>query len=69
MRVTNTSFPGVLTLPNFDPIIALAYMGDYIASASDGSQRYIAWGDNRDVVTDFLYPQGRADPNVYFARN
>lgn len=67
VRVTNTSFPGVLTLPNFDPIIALAYMGDYIASASDGSQRYIAWGDNRDVVTDFLYPQGRADPNVYFA--
>lgn len=67
-RVTNQSFPGDLTLPNFDPIIAFAYMGDYIADVSDGSQQYIAWGDNRDVVTDFLYPQGRHDPDVFFAK-
>ena len=67
-RVTTTSSPGVLTLPNFDPIIASAYMGDYIANVSDGSHVYIAWGDNRDKVTNALWPAGRNDPNVYFAK-
>ncbi len=67
-RVTNQSFPGVLSLPNFDPIIAQGYMGDYITDVSDGTHQYIAWGDNRNVVTDFLYPQGRNDPDVYFAK-
>jgi hypothetical protein len=66
--VTTTSFPGVLTVPQFDPIIAFGYMGDYIANASDGSHQYFAWGDNRDRVTNYLWPQGRNDPNVYFAR-
>ncbi|MDQ6793993.1 MAG: glycoside hydrolase [Chloroflexota bacterium] len=66
--VTTTSFPGVLTLPQFDPVIAFGYMGDYIANVSDGSRQYFAWGDNRDRVTNFLWPQGRNDPNVYFAR-
>src|SRR5207302_2793086 len=36
-RVTSESFPGVYTLPQFDPIIAFTYMGDYIANVSDGS--------------------------------
>ena len=67
-RVTSQSFPGVYTLPNFDPLIAPAYMGDYITSASDGQHVYMAWGDNRDIVTDFLWPQGRHDPNVFFAK-
>jgi hypothetical protein len=67
-RVTTQSFPGVLTVPQFDPIIALGYMGDYIANVSDGSHQYFAWGDNRNRVTDFLYPHGRNDPNVFFAR-
>lgn len=66
-RVTNQSFPGVLTIPNFDPIIAYTYMGDYISNVSDGTHQYISWGDNRDIVTDFLYPQGRHDPDVFFA--
>ena len=66
--VTTTSFPGVLTVPQFDPIIAFGYMGDYIANVSDGSRQYFAWGDNRDRVTNFLWPQGRNDPNVYFAK-
>ena len=43
-------------------------MGDYIANVSDGSHQYFAWGDNRDTVTDFLYPNGRSDPDVFFAR-
>jgi hypothetical protein len=67
-RVSDQSFPGVLTVPQFDPIIAYGYMGDYIASVSDGSSQYFAWGDNRDIVTNFLWPQGRNDPDVFFAR-
>src|SRR5690348_8823822 len=67
-RVTTQSFPGTLTIPQFDPIIAFGYMGDYIANVSDGSHQYFAWGDNRDTVTGFLYPNGRADPNVFFAK-
>ena len=67
-RVTTQSFPGVLTVPQFDPTIAFGYMGDYIANVSDGSHQYFAWGDNRDTVTNFLYPNGRADPNVFFAK-
>ena len=67
-RVTSQSFPGVYTLPQFDPLIAPAYMGDYIAQASDGQHQFIAWGDNRDIVKDFLGPNGRNDPDVFFAR-
>jgi hypothetical protein len=67
-RVTTQSFPGTLTVPQFDPIIAFGYMGDYIANVSDGSHQYFAWGDNRGTVTDFLYPNGRSDPDVFFAR-
>lgn len=66
-RVTTRSFPGVLNFPQFDPIIAFSYMGDYIANISDGSRLLFAWGDNRDIVHDFLFPNGRNDPNVYFA--
>ncbi len=67
-RVTSQSFPGVFTFPQFDPIIAFTYMGDYIANVSDGSHQYFAWGDNRDIVTNFLWPQGRHDPDVFFAK-
>ncbi|MDQ6709234.1 MAG: hypothetical protein M3Z11_01615 [Candidatus Dormibacteraeota bacterium] len=67
-RVSGQSFPGVFTFPQFDPVIAPAYMGDYIANTSDGTNQYFAWGDNRNIVTNFLWPQGRHDPDVYFAR-
>ena len=67
-RVTSQSFPGVLNFPNFDPIIAWTYMGDYIANVTDGKNQYFAWGDNRNLVTNFLYPQGRHDPDVFFAK-
>ena len=66
-QVSDTSFPGVFNFPQFDPIIAQAYMGDYIAVASDGTRRYFAWGDNRDVITTPLWPQGRNDPDIYAA--
>jgi hypothetical protein len=67
-RVTTQSFPGVFTVPRFDPLISPAYMGDYIANVSDGDHQYIAWGDNRDIVTNFLWPAGRHDPDVFFAK-
>jgi len=67
-RVTSQPFLGTLTVPQFDPIIAPGYMGDYIANVVNGSHEYFAWGDNRGSVTDFLYPQGRNDPDVFFAK-
>ena len=65
--ITSRSFPGVFTVPQFDPIIAFAYMGDYIANVNVDGTGYFAWGDNRDVVTNFLWPDGRHDPDVFFA--
>jgi hypothetical protein len=67
-KVTSVSFPGVFTAPQFDPIIAPGYMGDYIANVTDGRRTYLAWGDNRDVVKNFLWPSGRHDPDVFFAK-
>jgi hypothetical protein len=66
-RVSTESSPGVPTWPPFDPNSAFGYMGDYIANATDGEHQYFAWGDNRDRVTDFLWPNGRNDPDVFFA--
>ena len=66
-RANTASFPGVFTDPQFDPVVAFGYMGDYIANVSVGGHQYLAWGDNRDIVTDFLFPSGRHDPNVFFA--
>jgi hypothetical protein len=35
-------------------------MGDYNQIVASGTNFYMAWGDNRDMVG------GRNDPNVYF---
>ena len=67
-RVSTKSFPGVFTAPQFDPIIAGGYMGDYVSVVSSGGRQYLAWGDNRDRVVNQLWASGRNDPNVYFAR-
>ena len=66
--LTDTEFGGVPNLPQFDPIIAPAYMGDYISVASDGKTVYAAWGDNRDKVVSPLWENGRHDPDVFFAK-
>jgi hypothetical protein len=68
-RLTSVAFKGSLTVPQFDPIIAFGYMGDYIANVTTGSHQYYAWGDNRDTVRDFMFPNGRNDPDVFFARH
>lgn len=73
-RVTSGSFPvppitGQATNSgSFDPATSACYMGEYNAAAGDGSNFYYAWGDNRNRRTTALYPGGRADPDVYFAR-
>lgn len=67
-RITSQSFPGVVTVPQFDPQIAFGYMGDYIASTTDGNSQFYAWGDNRNTITNYTHPAGRHDPDVYFAR-
>ena len=36
-------------------------------TSATGRISSFAWGDNRDKVTDFLYPRGRNDPDVFFA--
>ena len=68
-RVSSESSRGVVTAPNFDPTVAWGYMGDYVANVSAGGHRYLAWGDNRDRVTNWLWPQGRPDPDVFFVRD
>ena len=52
--------------PNFDPNIALCYMGEYIGVAGDDRNFYYLWGDNRNTVTSTNFPAGRADPDVFF---
>jgi hypothetical protein len=67
-RLTTQPFPSVPTNPNLDPVVAQDYMGDYIASATDGTHRYYAWGDNRDRIVNVEWPNGRNDPDVFFAK-
>lgn len=59
----------MFTAPQFDPVIASGYMGDYVSIVSSGGRQYFAWGDNRDKVVNQLWSSpGRNDPNVYFAK-
>lgn len=66
--LTTDPFPGVRTVPQFDPQLGFGYMGDYIAAVSDGAHLYYAWGDNRNRIVNFTHPAGRNDPDVFFAR-
>jgi hypothetical protein len=67
-QVSTRTFEAPFTLPNFDPAIALCYMGDYVSVVSDGNTLHAAWGDNRDIVKDGLFPNGRVDPDVFYAK-
>ncbi len=49
--ISSVAFPVVQTNPNQDPIISNCYMGDYNNIASNGRTKFVAWGDNRNVVT------------------
>jgi hypothetical protein len=68
MAVSSTTFGVPFTLPPFDPNIAPCYMGDYNGAYRTNGVTYVAWGDNRDTVTNAFWPNGRIDPNVYFSK-
>ena len=66
-RVNTRSFGGVPNLPQFDPVNPPGYLGDYLSLTAADGRLYMAWGDNRDVVRSFLWPDGRPDPDVFAA--
>jgi hypothetical protein len=49
--ISTVAFPVVQTNPQQDPVISFCYMGDYNNIASNGTTRFVTWGDNRNVVT------------------
>jgi hypothetical protein len=49
--LSTVTFPVVQTNPNQDPIIANCYMGDYNNIVSNGTTKFVTWGDNRNQVT------------------
>jgi hypothetical protein len=51
VTLSTVAFPIVQTNPQQDPIISNCYMGDYNNIASNGTARFVTWGDNRNVVT------------------
>jgi hypothetical protein len=51
VKLSTVAFPIVQTNPQQDPVIAFCYMGDYNNVTSNGSTRFVTWGDNRNVVT------------------
>jgi hypothetical protein len=50
-RLSAVTFPVVQTNPNQDPVISNCYMGDYNNIASNGTTKFVTWGDNRNQVT------------------
>ena len=54
--------------PNFDPIVAACYMGDYNFVVPNQTKLYTVWGDNRRVITTIGFPAGRPDPDVRFRK-
>jgi hypothetical protein len=49
--LSTVAFPVVQTNPQQDPVISFCYMGDYNNIGSNGTTRFVTWGDNRNVVT------------------
>ncbi|MCL6642443.1 MAG: glycoside hydrolase [Candidatus Bipolaricaulota bacterium] len=74
LRVTDVSFavPPTFGQPtssqNFDALRGICYMGDYNQMAADARFFYLAWGDNRTLLQTERYPNGRPDPDVFFAK-
>jgi len=49
--ISSVAFPIVQTNPQQDPVISFCYMGDYNNIGSNGTTRFVTWGDNRNRVT------------------
>ncbi len=68
-RITDSSFPVPPICPsNFDNMIVKCYAGDYNNMIADEHYFYLTWGDNRNTVYSMFYPNGRPDPDVFFAK-
>ncbi len=52
--------------PNFDPAVAVCYMGDYNGSSGDPTGIAVTWGGNERRIVTPGFPSGRADPDVRF---
>lgn len=74
IRVTDISFDVPPTFGqrtssnNFDALRGICYMGDYNQIAADEKFFYLVWGDNRNILKTENYPNGRPDPDVFFAK-
>ncbi|MBI3460675.1 hypothetical protein HY230_12070 [Candidatus Acetothermia bacterium] len=64
-RISRRSFSPPTLKPNFDPLVASCYMGDYNWITADEKNFYVAWGDNRDRINSL--GETRPDPNVFVA--
>jgi sugar lactone lactonase YvrE len=67
-KITDLAIPGFPPAVNFDPITAQCYMGEYNAITNDGDDFLFLWGDNRNVISTPFFPDGRNDPDIFFAR-
>jgi hypothetical protein len=59
--LSSVTFPVVQTNPNQDPIIANCYMGDYNNIVSNGTTKFVTWGDNRNQVAATIGKENQPD--------
>jgi hypothetical protein len=52
--------------PNFDPAVAVCYMGDYNGSAGEASGIAVTWGGNDRRIVTPGFGSGRPDPDVRY---
>jgi hypothetical protein len=52
--------------PNFDPTVAVCYMGDYNGSAGETTGFATTWGGNERRIVTPGFPSGRPDPDVRY---
>jgi hypothetical protein len=62
IRVSDVSTPVPVLNPNFDPIVATCYYGDYDQQVQDAQFTYILWSDSRN--TQNAHP----DPDIWFEK-
>jgi hypothetical protein len=63
-RETPASFAVPVLSPNFDPLVAECYMGDYNGSFGQPNTATLTWGDNSRNITTPGFPGGRPDADV-----
>lgn len=59
--LSGIAFPVIQTNPQQDPVIAFCYMGDYNNIGSNGTTRFVTWGDNRNAVNTSNGPENQPD--------